>query len=106
MVDYHNIERFLQSRIKRRNLIIGAGALSGFAIANQFSHQTAMGKSRFSNYPFTLGVAAEPTAWTNGMVTWLPAIASLDGFPRTTPSLESSLPSRRCAFPLGDEFAG
>ncbi|MBW4677276.1 MAG: hypothetical protein KME52_25710 [Desmonostoc geniculatum HA4340-LM1] len=64
MVDYQNFERFLQSRIKRRNLIIGAGALSGFAIANQFSHQTAMSndkplrvyaRTRFSSYPFTLG---------------------------------------------------
>ncbi|WP_138502364.1 alkaline phosphatase D family protein [Nostoc sp. PA-18-2419] len=70
MVDNYNIERFLQSRIKRRNLIIGAGALSGFAIANQFSHQRAIAKSRFSNYPFTLGVASgepDPTSvviWT------------------------------------------
>ncbi|MEH2438948.1 hypothetical protein [Nostoc sp.] len=49
MVDYRNFERFLHSRIKRRNLIIGAGALSGLAIANQFSHQTAIAKTRFSN---------------------------------------------------------
>ncbi|MEH2350931.1 MAG: hypothetical protein V7K55_23595 [Nostoc sp.] len=33
MVDYRNFERFLHSRMKRRNLIIGAGALSGLAIA-------------------------------------------------------------------------
>ncbi|RCJ19894.1 alkaline phosphatase [Nostoc sp. ATCC 43529] len=69
MVDFHNIERLLQSRIKRRNLIIGAGALSGFAIANQFSHQTAVGKTRFSNYPFTLGVASgEP--YPTSVVLW------------------------------------
>ncbi|MEH2161048.1 MAG: alkaline phosphatase [Nostoc sp.] len=58
MVDYRNFEQFLHSRMKRRNLIIGAGALSGLAIAGQFSHQTAIATSRFSNYPFTLGVAS------------------------------------------------
>ncbi|MBD2676662.1 MULTISPECIES: alkaline phosphatase [Nostoc] len=69
MVDFHNIERLLQSRIKRRNLIIGAGALSGFAIANQFSHQTASATTRFSNYPFTLGVASgDPDA--TSVVIW------------------------------------
>ncbi|WP_445632402.1 Alkaline phosphatase [Nostoc sp. DSM 114161] len=69
MVDFHNIEKLLQSRIKRRNLIIGAGALSGLAIANQFSHQTASAKTRFSNYPFTLGVASgDPDA--TSVVIW------------------------------------
>ncbi|MEH1936832.1 MAG: alkaline phosphatase [Nostoc sp.] len=58
MVDYRNFEQFLHSRIKRRNLIVGAGALSGLAIANQFYHQSAIARSRFSNYPFTLGVAS------------------------------------------------
>lgn len=39
MVNYHNVQKFLQSRIKRRNLIIGAGAFTGLAIASQFSPQ-------------------------------------------------------------------
>ncbi|MBL1202403.1 MAG: alkaline phosphatase [Nostoc sp. GBBB01] len=69
MVDFHNFEKFLHSRIKRRNLIIGAGALSSVAIANQFFQQTAMGKTRFSNYPFTLGVASgEP--YPTSVVIW------------------------------------
>ncbi|MDZ8069621.1 MAG: alkaline phosphatase [Nostoc sp. DedQUE08] len=58
MVDYRNFEQFLHSRIKRRNLIIGAGALSGLAIANQFFDRRAIARSRFSNYPFTLGIAS------------------------------------------------
>ncbi|PHM07657.1 alkaline phosphatase D family protein [Nostoc sp. 'Peltigera malacea cyanobiont' DB3992] len=69
MVDYRNFEQFLDSRIKRRNLIIGAGALSGLAIANQFSPQRAIARSRFSNYPFTLGVASgEP--YPTSVVIW------------------------------------
>ncbi|MBD6616049.1 alkaline phosphatase [Komarekiella sp. 'clone 1'] len=69
MVDYRNFEQFLQSRIKRRNLIIGAGAFTGLAIANQFSHQPAIARGRFSNYPFTLGVASgEP--YPTSVVIW------------------------------------
>ncbi|RCJ18734.1 alkaline phosphatase [Nostoc minutum NIES-26] len=69
-MDYRSFEQLLHSRIKRRNLIIGVGAFTGLAIANQFSHQQAIAKSRFSNYPFTLGVASgepDPTSvviWT------------------------------------------
>ncbi len=69
MVDY-NFERFLYSQIKRRNLIIGAGALTGLAIASQFSNLRALAQVKFSNYPFTLGVASgepDPTSvviWT------------------------------------------
>ncbi|HYX15982.1 MAG TPA: alkaline phosphatase [Nostoc sp.] len=69
MVDYRNFEQFLHSRMKRRNLIIGAGALSGLAIANQFSPQRVIATSRFSNYPFTLGVASgEP--YPTSVVIW------------------------------------
>ncbi|MBW4631670.1 MAG: alkaline phosphatase [Iphinoe sp. HA4291-MV1] len=57
MVDYQNFERFLYSRIKRRNLIIGAGVLTGLVLANQ-SHQRAIAQVPFSSYPFTLGVAS------------------------------------------------
>ncbi|ARV62634.1 alkaline phosphatase [Nostocales cyanobacterium HT-58-2] len=69
MSDYQNFERFLSSRIKRRNLIIGAGALTGLAIASQFPHQRAIAQVPFSSYPFTLGVASgEP--YPNSVVLW------------------------------------
>lgn len=58
MVDYSRVQKFLQSRIKRRNLIIGAGAFTGVAIASQFPHQRAIARVRFSDYPFKLGVAS------------------------------------------------
>ncbi|MBD2252649.1 alkaline phosphatase D family protein [Nostoc parmelioides] len=69
MVDYHNVQKFLQSRIKRRNLMIGAGAFTGLAIASQFSHQRAIARSRFPDYPFKLGVASgEP--YDTSVVIW------------------------------------
>lgn len=69
MVDYHNVQKFLQSRIKRRNLIIGAGAVTGLAVASQFPHQQAIAKGRFSDYPFKLGVASgEP--YDTSVVIW------------------------------------
>ncbi|WP_341529717.1 alkaline phosphatase [Nostoc sp. UHCC 0302] len=69
MVNYGHFERLLHSRIKRRNLIIGAGAFTGLAIANQFSNQRAIATGRFSNYPFTLGVASgEP--YPTSVVIW------------------------------------
>ncbi|HIK07389.1 MAG TPA: alkaline phosphatase [Trichormus sp. M33_DOE_039] len=69
MVDYRNIQKFLQSRIKRRNLMIGAGAFTGLAIASQFPHQQAIAKGRFSDYPFKLGVASgEP--YDTSVVIW------------------------------------
>ncbi|MBD2449340.1 alkaline phosphatase [Nostoc sp. FACHB-152] len=64
-----NFEQLLQYRIKRRNLIIGAGAFSGLAIASQFPHQRAIANPRFSDYPFKLGVASgEP--YPNSVVIW------------------------------------
>ncbi|MDM9381459.1 PhoD-like phosphatase N-terminal domain-containing protein [Chlorogloeopsis sp. ULAP01] len=69
MMDYQNFQRFLNSRSKRRNLIIGTGALTGSAIASQFSHPTAITKARFPNYPFKLGVASgEP--YPTSVVIW------------------------------------
>ncbi len=58
MVKYENFERLLQYPIKRRNLIIGAGAFTGLAIASQFSHQRAIASGRFLDNPFKLGVAS------------------------------------------------
>jgi alkaline phosphatase D len=69
MVKYENFERLLHNPIKRRNLIIGAGAFTGLAIASQFSHQRAIASGRFSDNPFKLGVASgEPYA--NSVVIW------------------------------------
>ncbi|QSJ18285.1 alkaline phosphatase [Nostoc sp. UHCC 0702] len=58
MADYRNFGQLLQTRIKRRNLIIGAGAFTGLAIANQFPVSRAIATGRFSDYPFKLGVAS------------------------------------------------
>nr|WP_200862360.1 alkaline phosphatase [Chlorogloeopsis fritschii] len=69
MMDYQNFQRFLNSRIKRRNFIIGTGALTGLAIASQIPHPRAIAKARFSDYPFKLGVASgEP--YPNSVVIW------------------------------------
>ena len=68
-MDHQNFERFVYSRIKRRSLIIGAGALTGLALASQFSHQRAIAQVPFSSYPFTLGVASgEP--YPTSIVLW------------------------------------
>ncbi len=52
-----NFERLLSSRLRRRQVLIGTGALTGFAIANQWSNKV-QALPRFSNYPFSLGVAS------------------------------------------------
>lgn len=59
----------LHNRIKRRNLILGAGIFTGVAIASQFSHQRGIADTQFSDNPFKLGVASgEPYA--NSVVIW------------------------------------
>jgi alkaline phosphatase D len=69
MAEGWNLERSLKHKIKRRSLITGAGALTGLAIASQFSHQKAMAIRRFSDYPFKLGVASgEP--FPTSVVIW------------------------------------
>ena len=50
-------ERLLWSRIGRRRLLIGAGAFAGLAIASQFPRRV-IAQPRFSDYPFSLGVAS------------------------------------------------
>ncbi len=49
-------DRLLSARLKRRSLIIGAGALAGLAIASQTNRVIAT--PRFTDYPFSLGVAS------------------------------------------------
>lgn len=61
--------RFLSARFKRRDVLVGAGALAGFALASQFPRRV-VAQPQFSGHPFTLGVASGdplPTAvviWT------------------------------------------
>lgn len=69
MTNNWNFENLLQHRIKRRNVIIGAGAFTGLAIASQFPHQRAIATGRFTDYPFKLGVASgEP--YPSSVVIW------------------------------------
>lgn len=63
-----DFERLLSSRVKRRQVLIGAGALTGLAVASQWSNKV-IAQPRFSAYPFRLGVASgEPLP--NGVVLW------------------------------------
>jgi alkaline phosphatase D len=63
-----DFERLLSSRVKRRQVLIGTGALTGLAIACQWSNKV-IAQPRFSAYPFSLGVASgEPLA--NSVVLW------------------------------------
>ncbi|MDH6085068.1 alkaline phosphatase D family protein [Umezakia ovalisporum] len=69
MADYFNFDQLLRNRIKRRNLIIGAGAFTGFTLASQFPHDRVMARGRFSDYLFKLGVASgDPDA--TSVVIW------------------------------------
>ncbi|QSJ19929.1 alkaline phosphatase D family protein [Nostoc sp. UHCC 0702] len=52
-----NFEGLLSSQLRRRQVLIGVGSITGLAIANQFSHRV-LAQPKFSNYPFSLGVAS------------------------------------------------
>ena len=56
-MDGFDFERLLSTRLRRRGLLVGGGALTGLAIATQFSSRV-VALPRFSGYPFTLGVAS------------------------------------------------
>jgi hypothetical protein len=56
-MNWYDSSRLLSASFKRRDLLRGAGALTGVAIASQFPRQ-AIAQPRFSGYPFTLGVAS------------------------------------------------
>ncbi|OKH26788.1 alkaline phosphatase [Hydrococcus rivularis NIES-593] len=57
----------LSTRLKRRNLLLGAGVLGGLAITNRSRYLIAQPK--YSDYPFSLGVASgEPDS--NSVVLW------------------------------------
>jgi len=55
-MDNFNFERLLSSKVKRRSLLVGAGALTGIAIASQ--HSPIVARPVLSGYPFSLGVAS------------------------------------------------
>lgn len=67
-MNWYDSSHLLSASFKRRDLLRGAGALTGVVIASQFP-QRVIAQPRFSGYPFTLGVASgDPLA--DGIVLW------------------------------------
>ena len=67
-MDRFDFERLLSSQSSRRRFLIGAGTLTGLAIAGQ-SWQKVVALPKFSGYPFSLGVASgDPLP--NSVVLW------------------------------------
>ena len=61
------VERLLSTRLQRRDLLIG-GALTGLILARQWP-RCLLAQTKFTDYPFTLGVASgEPLP--DGVVLW------------------------------------
>jgi len=56
-MDRLNFSRLLSSQVSRRRLLLGAGAFTGFVIASQFPKRV-IAQPKFSEYPFSLGVAS------------------------------------------------
>ncbi|WP_017313904.1 alkaline phosphatase D family protein [Mastigocladopsis repens] len=56
-MQWFDVERLLSSQMRRRRFMIGAGAMSGLALATQCSRKVNA-QSTFSAYPFSLGVAS------------------------------------------------
>jgi alkaline phosphatase D len=52
-----NFDRLLSNSYRRRHVLIGAGSLTGLAIASQWPKKV-LAVPKFSNYPFSLGVAS------------------------------------------------
>jgi len=62
-----DVPRLLPTKFNRRRLMLGAGALTGLAVASQWHKVIA--QPRFSGYPFSLGVASgDPLP--NSVVLW------------------------------------
>ncbi len=67
-MDRFDFERLLSSQSNRRRFLLGAGTLTGLAIAGQ-SWQKVVALPKFSGYPFSLGVASgDPLP--NSVVLW------------------------------------
>ncbi|MEM1255411.1 MAG: alkaline phosphatase D family protein [Cyanobacteria bacterium P01_H01_bin.21] len=63
---YSSIDRLMYRQLNRRGLLAGMGAFTGLMLAGQ---HTALAQTRFSSYPFTLGVASgDPLP--DGVVLW------------------------------------
>ncbi|MEL6249124.1 MAG: PhoD-like phosphatase N-terminal domain-containing protein, partial [Cyanobacteria bacterium J06627_15] len=61
-------EQLFSHRIRRRNLLAGMGAFTGVVLLGQYSGPV-LAQTRFSSYPFTLGVASgDPLP--DGVVLW------------------------------------
>lgn len=56
-MDRFNFERLLSNQLKRRGFLLGAGTLTGLAIASQWPRRV-VAQPKFSAYPFSLGVAS------------------------------------------------
>ena len=56
MTDF-NFHQLLSNRVNRRKLLIGAGALTGLTLATG-GQKKVLAQPKFSDYPFTLGVAS------------------------------------------------
>lgn len=52
-----DVLRLLSAQVNRRRLLLGVGALTGFAIATQWQNKV-IAQPKFSSYPFSLGVAS------------------------------------------------
>jgi alkaline phosphatase D len=55
-MEFMDGERLLANRCRRRNFLLGAGFLTGLTIASQW--HPVLANSKFSSYPFSLGVAS------------------------------------------------
>lgn len=53
---FPNLDRLLSNNLRRRQVLLGTGALTGLAIASRWHKVIA--QPRFSAYPFSLGVAS------------------------------------------------
>ncbi|MBW4545888.1 MAG: hypothetical protein KME25_15785 [Symplocastrum torsivum CPER-KK1] len=53
-----HFERLLSTRLRRRSLLVSAGALTGIVLASQWPSRRVVAQPRFSDYPFKLGIAS------------------------------------------------
>lgn len=56
-MEWFDFEGLLPSQMRRRRFLINAGAMTSLAIASQWASKT-LAQPKFSNYPFSLGVAS------------------------------------------------
>ncbi|ARV59581.1 alkaline phosphatase [Nostocales cyanobacterium HT-58-2] len=67
-MDKLHFERLLSTKVRRRSFLLAVGTSTGLAVASQGSHKV-VAQPRFSDYPFSLGVASgDPLP--NSVVLW------------------------------------